>query len=234
MALSACTLSSILTGDTLNEGRIKLNDNFNCLSGVTYSGTTLFDSLSANTFYLSGENIYTLIEIARTGDTTVSGGTNIGIATDGTTPENYTVNLNDDITLGSISGTSISASTIFSGSTNLSDLFQENDNIIKPFKALTDDSTISWDYSLGYNAKIILTGATGTLAISGVTDGDSGILYVIQDGTGSRSMNLPAGSEVANAGGGSIAFTSNIDAKDIISFKYDGNIYVWNVSYDYS
>jgi len=188
-------------------------------------------TISASTFYSGStdlSNIFASIE--NIGDVTrVQGGTNIN--TGGT--DNYPIiNLDDDIILNSISATTISATTYYSGTTELSNVFQEKKS--KTFITLIDDSTVSWDYSQGYNAVITLTGASGTLSISNVENGDYGTIKIIQDASGNRSMNLPASSKVANGGGGSITFTSNPNAVDFISFSYDGVNFWWDASYNYT
>src|ERR1035437_5263584 len=63
---------------------------------------------------------------------------------------------------------------------------------IKSFQTLTQGAGISWDYTLGYNASVLLTTSTG-ITITGATNGDYGTLKVTQDSTGGRRINFPAG-----------------------------------------
>lgn len=89
-------LNSGLTNSDWVEFSVGTNGNFLSISGGTVTGNTLFSSnLSASTIYLGSENIYDLINTAITGDTYVSGGTNVvvtqsGNVTGGTT---FTVNV---------------------------------------------------------------------------------------------------------------------------------------------
>lgn len=86
-------------------------------------------------------------------------------------------------------------------------------------------SDISWDYSLGYNAKVTLSGLPGARVLSSptnVSDGDYGTLIVIQDGIGAKTLTLPASFKVISGGGGAITLTATPNAKDVISWTYDG------------
>lgn len=99
----------------------------------------------------------------------------------------------------------------------------------KPFQTLTDGATITWDYSEGYNAKVTL-GGNRTLAISNAADGDDGLLMVVQDGTGGRSLALPAGSKVLNGGGGAIALSSAAGAVDFVAFVKVGSVLYFSIA----
>lgn len=86
-----CELKIIYPSDSPNEGRVKINENFECIANDFYyqlSGAT-----SAHTIVNSGTNIF------------VDGVVNFSGASE------YTVNLDDDIVLSSVSATTVSAST---------------------------------------------------------------------------------------------------------------------------
>lgn len=91
-------------------------------------------------------------------------------------------------------------------------------------QTLTDGATVSWDMSLGTTAKVTL-GGNRTLSISNAVAGEEYFLTVIQDGTGSRTLTLPAGWKVVNGGGGAVVLTTTAGAHDIISIKYTGSNY---------
>jgi hypothetical protein len=98
------------------------NNNFLSLSGGTVSGETFFNnSLSAVTYFSGStplEQIIYYISSLNSGRTySFSAGSNILLLTSSTNP-NVIYSLDDDILLNSIS-----ASTLYSGTTNLSDLF---------------------------------------------------------------------------------------------------------------
>lgn len=91
-------------------------------------------------------------------------------------------------------------------------------------QTLTDGTTVSWDMSLGTTAKVTL-GGNRTLSVSNAVAGEEYFLTVIQDGTGSRTLALPAGWKVVNNGGGAVVLTTTAGAHDIISIKYTGSNY---------
>lgn len=105
-------------------------------------------------------------------------------------------------------------------------------NLTAPTQAiqtLTDGATVTWDMNLGVNA-IVTLGGNRTLAITNATAGIVGIIKVIQDGTGSRTITLPAGSY----GSGTITLTTTAGAYDILSFWFDGTNYNWNITKNYT
>lgn len=88
--------------DNPDEGRNKINNSFNCIS----SAITNLEIVSA------------------TGSTSVSSGTNISVSmTILSGVPDYQVSVIDNPTFSSVSATSISATTFYSGNTNLNDLF---------------------------------------------------------------------------------------------------------------
>lgn len=56
--------------------------------------------------------------------------------------------------------------------------------------SLTDGGTITWDYSTGNAAKVTL-GGNRTLSVTNAPNNSSGVLFVTQDGTGSRTLSVP-------------------------------------------
>ncbi len=107
--------------------------------------------------------------------------------------------------------------------------------ITPPTQTLTDAATISWVFegNSSQNAKVTLTD-NRTLSITGMTNGATGTLIVIQDAVGSRTLTLPAGSKVANGGSGAVTLTPTASARDILSFYYDGTSFYWNVGLNYT
>lgn len=93
-------------------------------------------------------------------------------------------------------------------------------------QTLTDGATITWDVSQGQNANVTL-GGNRTLAISNPVAGEYYTLRVIQDGTGSRTLTLPAGSKVVGGGAGAITLTTTAGAMDILTAYYNGTNYYW-------
>jgi len=104
------------------------------------------------------------------------------------------------------------------------------------FTTLTDGATITWTVSARYavqNATVTL-GGNRTLAFAGTVAGMSGVLIVHQDGTGSRTLTLPAGSKVIDGGAGAITLTTTASAIDILTWVYDGTNYFWNKGLNYN
>ncbi|MBN4663807.1 hypothetical protein H4F36_23510 [Escherichia coli] len=76
------------------------------------------------------------------------------------------------------------------------------------------------------NAKLTLTTNT-TLSISGIANGMTGVLKLTQDGSGGRTITLPASSKVVNGGAGAITLTTAAGGIDVITFTHDGSDYLW-------
>jgi hypothetical protein len=96
-----------------------------------------------------------------------------------------------------------------------------------PFVTLTDAATVTWATSGNpVNNAIVTLGGNRTLSITGAISGSTGVLKVIQDGTGSRTLTLPAGSK---APGGAFTLTTTAAAIDVLSFTYDGTSYLWTI-----
>jgi hypothetical protein len=103
------------------------------------------------------------------------------------------------------------------------------------FEPLTDGATITWAFSgAQYRRATVTLGGNRALVISGATNGAEGCLIVTQDGTGGRTLAVPAGSKVINGGAGVVTLTTASGAKDIICFAYDGTNYFWNYGLGYN
>lgn len=103
------------------------------------------------------------------------------------------------------------------------------------FDTLTDAAIVAWAFNgaESRNASVTL-GGNRTLSISGATNGASGTIAVTQDGTGSRTLTLPAGSKVIAGGTGAATLTTTAGATDILSFVYDGTNYFWTVGLNFT
>lgn len=86
------------------------------------------------------------------------------------------------------------------------------------FQTLTDGATITWIASAAAfeNNAVVTLGGNRTLAMSGWTSGMKGVLRVIQDGTGGRTLTLPATSTVPDGGAGVISLSTTINAVDLV------------------
>lgn len=104
------------------------------------------------------------------------------------------------------------------------------------FAALLDGATITGTCDttkVSQNWKVTL-GGNRTLAISGAVDGMTGVIKVTQDGTGSRTLTLPAGSKVVSTGAGAITLSTAAGSIDILAWVYDGTNYFWGYGRGFS
>lgn len=91
-------------------------------------------------------------------------------------------------------------------------------------QTLTDAPTITFDVTISKNAQVTL-GGNRTLTFAGIQPGEYYTLLVIQDGTGARSLVLPAECKVINGGAGTVILTEAAGALDLLTFYYDGTNY---------
>lgn len=127
-----------------------------------------------------------------------------------------------DYTVANITGSNGITVTNGSGTINIS----PNSTV----QSLTDGATITWNIANGFNSTVTL-GGNRTLAITNPVTGGYGTIKVIQDGTGSRTLTLPAGSKVAAywGSGTTVNLSSVAGTIDILKFYYDGTNYFWTL-----
>lgn len=107
------------------------------------------------------------------------------------------------------------------------------DMSIQTFQVLADGATVTWPAAtakVAMNATVTL-GGDRTLAMTGWTSGMYGRLKVVQDGTGTRLLTLPAGSLEA---GGSLVLSVAPAAIDILNVVYDGTNFFWRLEAAYA
>lgn len=98
---------------------------------------------------------------------------------------------------------------------------------------LTDAATVSWNVTTSYNAKVTLAGSR-TLAVNNMSAGDYYTLEVIQGGSGSYTLTLPAGTKVSNGGAGVATLSTAVGSIDILTFYYNGTTLYCNVALDFT
>lgn len=106
------------------------------------------------------------------------------------------------------------------------------------FTTQTDGATITWAVAskLFANARVTL-GANRTLNVTGLVDGGSYVLKVIQDGTGSRTLTPGTGCTwlVSNGGAGVFGLTTGTpNAVDVIAFTYEGTNCLVNIAKNFT
>jgi hypothetical protein len=126
------------------------------------------------------------------------------------------------INTGSLSSTSVTAPTYASTPKTLS----------------YTGTTINWDPAQGLNAAITLS-QNSTLSFTAAPPvGTYGTIVLTQDGTGSRTINLPTIASVTNKVLGStststVALSTAANSKDILNFYFDGTNCYWNIGQGY-
>ena len=105
---------------------------------------------------------------------------------------------------------------------------------ISAFQTLTDEPTISWNYALGYNAKVTLTANRVLDSITNSGDGDYGTLVIVQDVTGGHTLTLPLEFRVVNGGAGAITLSTAGDSIDSISWVKFGELYLVTLGVDFN
>ena len=83
-------------------------------------------------------------------------------------------------------------------------------------QTLTDASTISWNTALGQIATVTLGGNRTIANPTGLVAGQSGSIFIVQDGTGSRTLSW--GSYWDFAGGTAPTLTTSASAVDRVDY----------------
>ncbi|MFA6149825.1 MAG: hypothetical protein WC716_00805 [Chitinophagaceae bacterium] len=144
-----------------------------------------------------------------------------------------TSNTQDIYTQGNLSvGKTANSATLEVGGKVKADSTISAPNFATLYQTLTS-GTVAWNQQLGSTATVTLT-SNSTLSITNATTGMYGLLKVVQDGTGGRTLTLPAGSKVINGGGGVALLTTTGNAVDILTYFYDGTNYWWTIGNNYN
>lgn len=100
-------------------------------------------------------------------------------------------------------------------------------------QTLTDGATITFDANAGVSAKVTL-GGNRTLAFSNFRNGMFLSLLIIQDGTGGRTITLPASTRVINGGAGAVTLTTAASSHDVLTFWKENDIIYCNYGKNYN
>lgn len=235
-AITAGTINDYWRGDkswqTLNKSAVGLSNVDNTSDATKNSATatltnkTLTSPLinvgsdsTGDIYYRNGSGVFTRLPIGSASNVLIVSGASL--------PSWGT------LTSANISGFSSSVVGLFSESGNeltySSGVYSTN----KGIQTLSNTSPVVWNVANGYNATITLTG-NRTLSITNAIAGEYYTLKVVQDGTGSRTLTMPGGTKVANAGGGVVTLTTTAGAIDLLTFYYDGSNYYVNKGANYT
>ena len=195
-------------------------------TGSAVSATTFVGDDSTGTAVNPGE---TFKIAGATGISTAVSGDTITIT--GTAQDFTYAALTGTPTIPSLGDISITNSTIASsGDTiDLDDIVRFNVGYKEDINALTSSASISVDATTAPVHTVTLAHAA-TFAISNMVAGQSIMIIITQDGTGSRtgsftSVKFPGGAPTLSTGGGDI---------DVISVFYDGTNYLGNIAQDFT
>jgi len=90
---------------------------------------------------------------------------------------------------------------------------------------LTDGSTITWNFNNGNSPIAYVTiGGNRTLNVTNVPEGASGVIKVVQDGTGSRTLTLP-GDTMSG-----FKMSAGAGKYDLLGFTKIGGVLAWTSS----
>jgi len=132
----------------------------------------------------------------------------------------------EDYTFNGVTGTITRVNQWQQGDIGVLDFTRLGNGSANTPVALTDAATVTWDFSLG-NVGHFTIGGNRTLAITNMIANTAGVLYVTQDGVGSRTLVLPSGSLYINGWDGILPTTAG--AVIALAFYYDGTNYRWNL-----
>lgn len=132
----------------------------------------------------------------------------------------------EDYTFNGVTGTITRVNQWQTGDIAVLDFTRLGNGTVNTPVALTDGATVTWSFSSG-NVGYFTIGGNRTLAITNITENTAGVLYVTQDGTGSRTLTFPSGSLFINGWNGVLPATAG--AVIPLAFFYDGTNYRWNL-----
>ena len=174
------------------------NDGNPLVAGALYYNTTvpemrLYTGSAWVAAYVSGASyLLTSNNLSELTATASTARTNLGLGSIATQAAS-----NVAITGGSINGTTVGASTAStgafttlsaSGTATFTGAMSATANAYMQIDALTDASTIAVDMSVGNNFSVTLGGNRTLGNPTNLTAGQSGVIFITQDGTGSRTL----------------------------------------------
>ena len=168
------------------------NDGNPLVAGALYYNTTvpemrLYTGSAWVAAYVSGASyLLTSNNLSELTATAATARTNLGLGSIATQAASSVA-----ITGGSVNGTTVGASTASTGAfttLSASSTMSATGNAYMAIDALTDASTIAVDMSVGNNFSVTLGGNRTLGNPTNLTAGQSGVIFITQDGTGSRTL----------------------------------------------
>lgn len=121
--------------------------------------------------------------------------------------------------LGLVIGTDVQAYSATIAKTDVAQSFTKAQR--GTISALTDGATITPDFSLGNNYSVTLGGNRTLANPTNITAGQSGVIVITQDGTGSRT--LAYGSYFKFPGGTAPTLTTTASAVDVLAYYVESS-----------
>ena len=198
--ITATTLNQVVSGiitATTFDGNLQGNVNGNVTGNAT--SATVANGLGATaSVSTSGIITATTFSGALTGDVTGNASSATNLTGAGSTAQVLGVNT------GSLNGTKL----YLSG------------NAAAEIVTLADGANITPDFTTGNNFEVTLAGNRTLNNPTGVTTGQSGVIFVKQDGTGSRTLGVQTHWQFS--GGTAPTFTTAANAVDVIGYVVYG------------
>jgi len=202
------------------------NDGNPLVAGALYFNTTvpemrLYTGSAWVAAYVSGASyLLTSNNLSELTATAATARTNLGLGSIATQAAS-----NVAITGGSVNGTTVGASTASTGAfttlsatgtATFSGAMSATANAYMQIDALTDASTIAVDMSVGNNFSVTLGGNRTLGNPTNLTAGQSGIIFITQDGTGSRTLAYSSYWDFPN--GTAPTLTTTASAVDVLVY----------------
>ena len=175
--------------------------NQNSISGIT-------------SFTSSGDGVQIFNSDGSSGSLTDLAGVNVtGVVTATTFSGAVTGNVS-----GNLTGTASTAVVLGINTTSLNNTkLYVSGNSASEIVTLTDGATITPDFTTGNNFAVTLGGNRTLANPTGITTGQAGVIYITQDGTGSRTLGF--GTHWHFAGGTAPTLTTTAAAVDVLAYS---------------
>ena len=226
--------SNITTGGTANSPTVNVvaSPSFN---SITSSGASSFTTLSATTFVSGSTNLYNIfLTAAQLSGTSVSAGSNIGVVSTGSDYKVSTVaspSFNSIISSGASSFTTLSATTLVSGSTNLYNIFAQPSRVVNNINAGSNiatggtaiSPTVNVVASPSFNS-ITSSGASSFTTLSATTfvSGSTNLYNIFLTAAQLSGTSVSAGSNIGVVSTGSDYKVSTVASPSFNSITSSG------------
>jgi len=202
------------------------NDGNPLVAGALYFNTTvpemrLYTGSAWVAAYVSGASyLLTSNNLSELTATAATARTNLGLGSIATQAASSVA-----ITGGSVNGTTVGASTpstgafttlSATGTATFSGAMSATANAYMQIDALTDAATIAVDMSVGNNFSVTLGGNRTLGNPTNLTAGQSGVIFITQDGTGSRTLAYSSYWDFPNSTAPTLTTTAN--AVDVLVY----------------